>query len=374
MGRSTAAACYAASSLVLLSCMLVTTEAAFTSASRRGLADVDAGRSSSSLVAELMGGMKSPLSTSQASAYAQLFKGTGSVADLCNAGQLYCNARSYKAYHDKLLVELPQNMQDKDIPVFFRESELVVGGQMSIEDPRLQTAALERNRDFLMSSPHEFAQSKYTYLDIKKVPERAFLPAELSKTLPFTNTSASQVFKLDESSELAQVSSKTVETCNEGVHADGTTELQGEAAGCATSLEGMQSLLSSPMLLGPKQAAHVEALVAEADQNLQGGFKGKVMEVKMRASEASRHAVCHNLMYPSAVYFCHYLPRTRVYAVTLQQATASDKLLQAVAMCHLETTGWNPQHIAFQNLQTKPGESEACHWVLQGSVTFVPAA
>lgn len=327
------------------------------------------GRPTSSLVAELMGGLKSPLSKSAATKYVQLFKQRGSVADLCQAGHLYCNAQTYESYYEKEL-QVGEKVEVKDIPVFFSESELIVGHEVTIADPRLQSAALEINRQAIISDPRE---SKYTYLNVNKVPERAFLPTELAQSLPITTSSASQIFKLDESSTLAKQSSQTVEICKEGVHGDGSTELQGEAAACALSLEGLQSLLSSPMLLGPHDAAHVEALTTS---NLQEGqsFTGKVVHVSLKASEVSRHAVCHNLMYPSAVYFCHYLPHTRVYALTLlQQGTVKPQLLHAVAMCHMDTNGWNPAHLAFQNLRTVPGQSEACHWVLQGSVTFVPA-
>lgn len=204
------------------------------------------------------------------------------------------------------------------------------------------------------------------------MPKRAFLPAVLARTLPFGTDSVGHLltttFNIDKSSALAKESAKTVSLCTDALRMDGTSPLRGEVAVCTTSLESLQSLVHSSMFLGPDTA--VEALTT--DSHLAAGtITGQVLAVELKASETSRHAVCHNLMYPSSVYFCHYLPSTRVYGVTLR--APDDSILHSVAMCHLDTNGWNPQHLAFQNLRTVPGQSEACHWVLQGSVTFVPA-
>ncbi|KAH7427763.1 hypothetical protein KP509_10G058900 [Ceratopteris richardii] len=353
--------------------------AASTTRSRREMMQQTNAQSSDAWLLQMLAGMRSPLSKAESDRFAELYKKTGSVGDLCEAGKLYCDAKSFNLYYQNLLQF--DGKKQKDISVFFRETELVVGREISIEDPRLQSAALEKNRLQLaeFDTPSgSVGMSKYNYLNVAKMPERSFLPAELAQTLPFSSDSAVKVFQLDPSSILAQESAKTFQICQEGIHKDGTTELNGEAAACATSLEALQSLVRSPMLLGPHDAANVKAL--STDERLHSGssFRGKVVEVSLEASVEQRHAVCHNLMYPSAVYFCHYLPRTRVYSVMLQPLDAAGAqqrhLVRAIAMCHMDTTGWNPRHLAFQNLLTLPGHGEACHWVLQGSMTFVPTA
>ncbi|KAH7281472.1 hypothetical protein KP509_36G049200 [Ceratopteris richardii] len=229
----------------------------------------------------------------------------------------------------------------------------------------------------LSRSRHDEPTSEYyiIYAEIPDVPVRSFLPAEIVEVIPFTNKSVSEIFKLDPASPFARQSTKTVQICNERVHKDGTTVMDGEAAACTTSLESLQTVLQSPLLLGPHNAASLKAVVTDPRLQCCSDFTGKVVEVRLEADEQRRHAICHSLMYPSAVYLCHYVPHGRLYSVTLKPSNADDQqLVQAVGICHMDTRGWHPLHLAFLNLRTTPGHGEACHWLLKGSIAFVNGA
>ncbi|KAH6557586.1 hypothetical protein KP509_1Z105900 [Ceratopteris richardii] len=262
------------------------------------------------------------------------------------------------------------------VRVFFRVSELRVGQELYIADSALQMAALERN--FMdvaeLSRSRRVEPSKYyvIYSEIPEVPVRSFLPAELAEVIPLTNKSLSEIFKLHPSSLFAKNSMKTLQICNERVHKDGTTVMDGEAAVCTTSLEGLQTVLKSPLLLGPHNAANIRAVVTDPRLQCCSDFTGKIVEVRLEADEQQRHAICHSLMYPSAVYLCHFVPQGRLYSVTLKPSNADDEeLVQAVGICHMDTRGWDPLHLAFLNVHTTPGHGEACHWLLKGSIAFV---
>lgn len=47
--------------------------------------------------------LKSPLAASDAAKYAELYRRTGSVGDLCQTGHLYCDAQAFEAYYEKVL-------------------------------------------------------------------------------------------------------------------------------------------------------------------------------------------------------------------------------------------------------------------------------
>ena len=44
--------------------------------------------------------------------------------------------------------------------------------------------------------------------------------------------------------------------------------------------------------------------------------------------------------------------------------------VDAVAVCHADTSGWNPKHVAFQVLNVKPGTVPVCHFLPQDHVVW----
>ncbi|KAJ9183467.1 hypothetical protein P3X46_007313 [Hevea brasiliensis] len=64
--------------------------------------------------------------------------------------------------------------------------------------------------------------------------------------------------------------------------------------------------------------------------------------------------------YACAVFYCHSTQTTRAY------------MAQAVAVCHTDTSAWNPKHLAFQVLKVKPGTVPACHFLPQDHAVWVP--
>ena len=73
--------------------------------------------------------------------------------------------------------------------------------------------------------------------------------------------------------------------------------------------------------------------------------------------------VCHRMNNPFVVFFCHSIRRTEVYNVSL--VCANGKQVNAMAVCHEDTSEWNPGHIAFRLLKIKPGSQPICH-ILSG--------
>ncbi|MBA0736075.1 hypothetical protein Gogos_009664, partial [Gossypium gossypioides] len=59
--------------------------------------------------------------------------------------------------------------------------------------------------------------------------------------------------------------------------------------------------------------------------------------------------VCHKMENPGAVFLCHALNKTTVYKVPLVGRDGTKA--NALAVCHKETSGWNPKRMAFQILE-----------------------
>ncbi|CDP20906.1 unnamed protein product [Coffea canephora] len=46
--------------------------------------------------------------------------------------------------------------------------------------------------------------------------------------------------------------------------------------------------------------------------------------------------------------------------------------VKAVAVCHRDTSAWNPRHLAFQLLKVKPGTVPICHFLPEDHIVWVP--
>uniref|UniRef100_A0A7N0T1V3 BURP domain-containing protein n=1 Tax=Kalanchoe fedtschenkoi TaxID=63787 RepID=A0A7N0T1V3_KALFE len=77
---------------------------------------------------------------------------------------------------------------------------------------------------------------------------------------------------------------------------------------------------------------------------------------------------CHQMNYAYAVFYCHDLIGVGAYVVPLV-GTRGTKI-KAVAVCHTNTTSWNPEHMTFKILKVKPGGKPVCHFLPQHNVLW----
>lgn len=82
-------------------------------------------------------------------------------------------------------------------------------------------------------------------------------------------------------------------------------------------------------------------------------------------------ANCHAPISPFMIDLCHHMDDVRAYHVTLQLMTQKTKTISTVAMCHLDTRNWNPNHLAFKILGGKPSLEPLCHWAEPDDIQFV---
>ncbi|KAJ0010868.1 hypothetical protein Pint_34618 [Pistacia integerrima] len=79
---------------------------------------------------------------------------------------------------------------------------------------------------------------------------------------------------------------------------------------------------------------------------------------------------CHTMPYPYAIFYCHGRTDNKLFKVSLG-AEDGDRV-EAVAVCHMDTSHWSPDHISFRLLGTKPGfDSHVCHFFPTDNLVFV---
>ncbi|TVU06429.1 hypothetical protein EJB05_49642, partial [Eragrostis curvula] len=74
----------------------------------------------------------------------------------------------------------------------------------------------------------------------------------------------------------------------------------------------------------------------------------------VRPIDGSRFVACHSGHYPYTVYLCHDTGDVRAYMADMEGANGGGALTLAI-VCHTDTSLWNPEHLSFKQLGTKPG-------------------
>nr|WCP86632.1 responsive to dehydration 22a [Dianthus spiculifolius] len=186
-----------------------------------------------------------------------------------------------------------------------------------------------------------------------------FMPRDEAESLPFSTDKMSEIlreFSVQPGSEEAQTIQETVKECQ-------SKGIQGEQKYCATSLESMVDYSKSTL------GKNVKAISTEAKNGGANGLKYTIGAVRRVTRDSDSSVVCHKQNYAYAVFYCHKTKGTSPYVVSLFGEDGTKA--KAVAVCHKDTSGWNPKHLAFQVLNVKPGGVPICHFLPEDHVVWV---
>ncbi|XP_037491215.1 BURP domain-containing protein 3 [Jatropha curcas] len=193
-------------------------------------------------------------------------------------------------------------------------------------------------------------------LHITKSTNKArILSRQVANSIPFSTDKFSEIlkcFSVKPESQQAKVIKQTIEDCE-------SPGIKGEDRYCATSLESLVDF--SVKHVGNK----TQVLFNEIDKPKKEQ-EYTIMDVKFIGEN---HIVCHKQKYPYAVYYCHALNGTKVYTASVVGADGTKA--KAVAVCHFDTSSWNPGHLAFLLLNMKPGEGTVCHFIRSDTLVVV---
>ncbi|KAI3976057.1 hypothetical protein MKX01_016740 [Papaver californicum] len=192
-----------------------------------------------------------------------------------------------------------------------------------------------------------------------------FLPQNLAKVTPFSSTKFPEIlnlFSISPKSEEAAVMKKTISNCEEPT-------MENEEKYCATSLESLVEYGTSKF--GKNANALTTVIFGDKVQRIRMKKQQYVVRSGVKQIVSDYSVVCHSLPYLYAVFYCHAKTAhtTRTYMVPLVGADGTK--VSSVAICHRDTSKWNPGHVAFQVLKVKPGGVPICHFLTEDNLVWV---
>ncbi|KAM0917632.1 hypothetical protein ACQ4PT_009122 [Festuca glaucescens] len=198
------------------------------------------------------------------------------------------------------------------------------------------------------------------------------LPRRVASSIPFSSDRLPDIISMFAPASLSMTREIrwTLDTCEH------PRTLPGQSASCATSLESLADLPPSLLRTRNVRAFSAADLPVEAPgtRALRGRYN--VTAVRKVSGESSEIVTCHDLTYPYAVYYCHTANPTSAYTVTLTSVEdgAVPKTMEALAVCHLDTSKWSPKNPFFELHNLKPGEVTVCHFLTKLSIIWVPGS
>ncbi|PNY16363.1 BURP domain protein [Trifolium pratense] len=189
--------------------------------------------------------------------------------------------------------------------------------------------------------------------------EAKFLPREVANSIPFSSNKLENIlnkFSIKKGSKEAEIVKNTISECEE-------KGIKGEEKLCVTSLESMVDFTIS------KLGKNVEVVSTEVKKESSELQEYVIEKGVKKLGDKNKTIVCHKENYPYAVFYCHKTDATKAYSVPLEGVDGNR--VKAVAVCHTDTSQWNPKHLAFQVLKFEPGTVPVCHFVPQDHVVWV---
>ncbi|OMO54420.1 hypothetical protein COLO4_36495 [Corchorus olitorius] len=188
---------------------------------------------------------------------------------------------------------------------------------------------------------------------------KKFLPYTVAESMPFSSDKLPEILKhysIEAGSMEAKAMNVTIRNC-----ARASSYSIGEDKYCATSLKSFIDLSVS------KLGKNIKLLAREIEDGTDSPFFtiGKGVRIM-----GKKEIVCHSMSYPYVVFACHSIENTVVYRVPLLGINGGRKAL-ALAVCHLDTSGWDPNHPSFKILKIKPGTLPVCHFLNPDTLVWV---
>ncbi|OMP01548.1 hypothetical protein COLO4_11792 [Corchorus olitorius] len=191
--------------------------------------------------------------------------------------------------------------------------------------------------------------------DPSKSPQ--LLPKEEADSIPFALNQLPyllQLFAFSQGSPQAIAMENTLRECE-------TKAIKGETKFCATSLDSMFDFARS--IFGLNSQFEIVATRHLITKSINTHFQNyTIIETPKEISTPKMKMVaCHTMPYPYAVLYCHSQEtQNRVFKVSL--GGENGDRVEAVAVCHMDTSQWTPNHVSFRVLGIEPGTPGVCHF------------
>lgn len=192
------------------------------------------------------------------------------------------------------------------------------------------------------------------------------LPKQEADSIPFSSQQLDHLvrrFSFSKDSPQGMAMRDTLKECERN-------PIKGETKFCATSRESMsaflQTIFGHDTQIKPLSTLHIR-------RSKDGALLQKYTIIGIQQIPAPKMVSCHTMPYAYTVFFCHYQEsENRVYRVPLKGE--NDDFVEAIAVCHMDTSQWGHKHVAFEVLGVEPGSSPVCHFFPADNFVWVPSA
>nr|XP_011465662.1 PREDICTED: BURP domain-containing protein 9-like [Fragaria vesca subsp. vesca] len=212
----------------------------------------------------------------------------------------------------------------------------------------------------------DFYKGNALPLNFPKQEHSRFLPKETADSIPFSTSQLPhllQLFSTPRDSREAKHMAWTLDQCE-------LKPIKGETKFCATSLESMTEFIQK--IIGSGISFNIlSTTLPETSTSITQKYT--ILEEPKQVI-ASKMVFCHPVPYPYAVFFCHHFEKdTKFFKVSLRGENG-DKI-EAVAVCHMDTSDWDPNHGLFRLLGIKAGASSpVCHFFPANHLVWIPSS
>ncbi|MED6179666.1 hypothetical protein PIB30_002994 [Stylosanthes scabra] len=226
-------------------------------------------------------------------------------------------------------------MMEPELNVFFTPKDLYVGKTMPIYFAKRNSSA----------SPK-------------------FLPREEADKIPFSSKKLSSLlkfFSLPKHSPQAKAMKYTLKNCE-------FEPMEGETKFCATSLESLLDF--ARYLFGSDKQFNVLTTTHLTNSTvlLQNYTIREVKEISV-----PNVLGCHPMPYPYAVFYCHSQKSdVNLYEVLVEGDNGGR--VKSAAICHMDTSMWDSDHVSFRVLKVAPGTSPVCHFFPPDNLVWVASS
>ncbi|XVF20647.1 hypothetical protein REPUB_Repub12eG0019400 [Reevesia pubescens] len=191
-----------------------------------------------------------------------------------------------------------------------------------------------------------------------------FLPREVAESVPFSSSEILKIlqfFSVSPDSPKGKAVKDTLRRCE-------VEPAKGETKICATSPESMLEFLRNAF--GPE--IDLKLISTSHPTMIKPILQSYTVSEPPQEIESTKKVACHPLPYLYAIYMCHYdATETKVFKVPLV-GDNGDKV-DALIVCHMDTSAWSPKHAAFSLLGTKPG-IPVCHAFSEGHGVWIQSS
>lgn len=196
-----------------------------------------------------------------------------------------------------------------------------------------------------------------------------FLPKEKADSIPFSLKKLPQIlsfFSFPSASPQAQAVKETLQQCE-------LKPIMGETKFCATSMESMLDFVATALGGGPKSSPKLLTTSHDLNKHSNVRFQNYTFVGAPKEIAAPRLVACHTMPYPYAVYYCHFQEADNSVLKIPLEGENGDRV-DALAVCHMDTSQWSSSHPAFRELKIEPGTIPVCHFFPADDFVWIPVA